>query len=334
MPTVRLLGPVDVMDDHGVVHTPGSPLRCTLLALLALQRCTAINTEVLLDRIWDGRPPASGLRALRFHISRLRSEVGIADLIVTVGSAYRLDANTDLVGLADGLAADTDAGTLAALLATRRGDPFLGASACSVLDHERRRLDELTLTITERFYRCSLADGDTSVIGDLTRLCLDEPVRESLWALLIRAHYQAGNQADALRAATTLRINLRDELGVDPSRELQQLELQILDHDVPHTAPTRGPPRIGSSAASNLRDEEVAPTGLPRRLGDAARSSCVGRQRELEVLEDAWASVAAGRRRLTLVSGEPGIGKTRLVAELASTVEDATIAYGWCDQDT
>ena len=334
MPTVRLLGPVDVIDDHGVVHVPGSPLRCTLLALLALQRCAAIDTEALLDRVWDGQPPASGLRALRFHVSRLRCELGMLDLIVTVGSAYRLDADTDLVRFTSGLAADADADTLAALLATRRGDPFLGASACSVLDHERRRLDELTLTITERLCECRLAEGDTSVIGDLTRLCLEHPVRESLWALLVRAHYQAGNQADALRTVTTLRINLRDELGVGPSPGLQQLELQILDHDVPRTTPIRGTPRIDASAASTLHDEKVVPASLPRRLVDAARSSCVGRECELAVLRDAWASVSAGRRRLALVSGEPGIGKTRLVAEWASTAEDATIAYGWCDQDT
>ena len=333
MPTVRLLGPIDVIDDHGVVHTPGSPLRYTLLALLALKPCMLVDAEALLDRVWEGRAPASGLRALRFHISRLRSELGVADLIVTVGSAYRLDADTDLAGLADGLAADTDADTLAALLATRRGDPFLGASACSVLEHERRRLDELTLTITERLHRHRLAENDTSIIGDLTRLCLEHPVRESLWALLIRAHYLAGNQADALRTAATLRINLRDELGVDPSRELQQLELQILEHDLPDTAPTRDSLRIDSSA-STLHDEEVTPASMPRRLVDAARSSCVGRECELGVLQDAWASVTAGRRRLVLVSGEPGIGKTRLVAELASTTEDATIAYGWCDQDT
>ena len=82
------------------------------------------------------------------------------------------------------------------------------------------------------------------------------------------------------------------------------------------------------------REEEVAAVWLPRRLVDAGRSSCVGRERELELLQDAWASVTTGRRRLALVSGEPGIGKTRLVAELAATAEDSTIAYGWCDQDS
>lgn len=297
MPTVRLLGPVDVIDDHGVVHTPGSPLRCTLLALLALQPRSVVDSEALLDRIWDGRPPASGLRALRFHISRLRSELDIADLIVTVGSAYRLDATTDLVRLADGLAADTDADTLAALLATRRGDPFLGASGCSVLDHERRRLDELTLTITERLHQHSLAADDTSVIGDLTRLCLEHPVRESLWAVLIRAHYQAGNQADALRAVTALRINLRDELGVDLSRELHRLELQILDHDVSHTAPTGEvpPSRTVAALAGNL----------PHPL-----DSFIGRSEELGVLSGLIAA-----HRLVTVVGVGGMGKTRLVIE-------------------
>ncbi len=303
MPTVRLLGPVDVIDDDGVVYTPGSPLRCTLLALLALQRCTAVDTEALLERIWDGRPPASGLRALRFHISRLRSEVGIADLIVTVGSAYRLDANTDVVRLADGLTGDADADSLAALLATRRGDPFLGASACSALEHERRRLDELTLSISERLYEHSLAEGDTSVIGDLTRLCLLHPVRESLWALLIRAQYQAGNQADALRTAAKLRINLRDELGVDPSREVQQLELQILDHDVPQlhqwiddSVPTGG---VAPGNLPRLQDESVGDfAALQRRVSNLAQMSVV------------------------TLTGSGGVGKTRAAIEVGWLVVD------------
>ncbi len=327
MPTVRLLGPVDVIDDDGVVHTPGSPLRCTLLALLALQPGTALDAETLLDRIWDGRAPASGRRALRFHVSRLRAELGVADLVVTVGSAYRLDANTDLARLDDGLAADSDADALAALLATRRGDPFLGASTCSALEHERRRLDELTLTITERLYQRSLADYDTSVIGDLTRLCLNHPVRESLWVLLIRAHYQAGNQADALRTAATLRINLREELGVDPSRELQQLELQILDHDVPPTGNHERHPRHnfgstlntaagvvaegqGGQLLRSLRTVDVVPGNLPLQS-----SSFVGRDRDVATIVD-----AVGGHRVVTLFGVAGVGKTRLAVQSAATL--------------
>jgi len=96
MPLVRLLGPVDVIDDAGVVHVPVSPRRRTLLALLALDSGRVVAADQLLDRVWDGAPPESGVRALRFHVSRLRAEVEVEDLIVTVGSGYRLDADTDM----------------------------------------------------------------------------------------------------------------------------------------------------------------------------------------------------------------------------------------------
>ena len=65
------------------------------------RRSQRSTSRVSSTRIWDGRPPASGLRALRFHISRLRAELGIADLIVTVGSAYQLEVSTDLLELVD-----------------------------------------------------------------------------------------------------------------------------------------------------------------------------------------------------------------------------------------
>ena len=96
MTMVRLLGPVEVLDDDGVVHAPRTPLRRTLLALLALEAGKVVEPDSLIDRIWDGTPPESGLRALRFHLSRLRKEVAVDDLIVTVAGGYRLDADVDV----------------------------------------------------------------------------------------------------------------------------------------------------------------------------------------------------------------------------------------------
>lgn len=96
MAVVRLLGPVDVVDSTGEVHAPGSPVRATLLAVLGLDGGRVVEAERLLDVAWDGEPPASGLRALRFHISKLRADLGIDELIVTVGSGYRLDATSDI----------------------------------------------------------------------------------------------------------------------------------------------------------------------------------------------------------------------------------------------
>ncbi len=231
MPQVRLLGPVDVIDDNGASHAPGSPLRRTILSLLALRGRTVLNAERLLDVAWDGGPPGSGRRALHFHISRLRAELGIDDLIVTVGSGYRLEADVDVDDVVIALEQPDDIDRLATSLARWRGEPLLGTSPCIALDHERRRLDELRLAAAERLHRARVQSGDTDVIADLDRLCLDHPVRESLWAILVTAQYRAGNQADALRSLTTLRLNLRDELGVDPSTEIRDLELRVLEHD-------------------------------------------------------------------------------------------------------
>jgi predicted ATPase len=152
------------------------------------------------------------------------------------------------------------------------------------------------LTITERLFRCRLARNDATIIGDLTRLCLDHPVRESLWAVLIRAHCQAGNQADALRAATRLRVNLRDELGVVLSDELRQLEQQILDHDpeLRRSHPLRTPPteRIGNRPAE--------------------RTPLIGRDRDLTTVCE-----LLDRHRLVTLTGVGGIGKTRLALDAA-----------------
>ncbi|MCY7298197.1 MAG: AAA family ATPase, partial [Ilumatobacteraceae bacterium] len=79
---------------------------------------------------------------------------------------------------------------------------------------------------------------------------------------------------------------------------------------------------------------DVEPDWLPRRLADVSARSCVGRDAELDVLRVAWNAVTGGRRQLALIVGEPGIGKTRLVAELARTAHDAVVAYGWCDQES
>jgi DNA-binding SARP family transcriptional activator len=72
MVLVRLLGPVDLIDGAGTVRSPSSELRRTLLALLALRAGEVVSSDRLMEDLWDGEPPESGLRALRFHVSRLR----------------------------------------------------------------------------------------------------------------------------------------------------------------------------------------------------------------------------------------------------------------------
>jgi class 3 adenylate cyclase len=80
---------------------------------------------------------------------------------------------------------------------------------------------------------------------------------------------------------------------------------------------------------------DAAPAALPARLAEVVqRGACVGRERDLDHLLTTWKTAGAGTRALCLIAGEPGIGKTRLAAELAaSVVDDATVAHGWCDED-
>ena len=124
MSVVRLLGPIDVLDDAGEAHVPGTPLRRTLLALLAVEAGRTVDSERLMELAWDGDPPESGLRALRFHISKLRADLP-EGVITTVGSGYCLGADTDVGRAENALQGGSD---LATALDLWRGDPLAEAS--------------------------------------------------------------------------------------------------------------------------------------------------------------------------------------------------------------
>ena len=124
------------------------------------------------------------------------------------------------------------AGAYAAALAWWRGPPFGDLAAHDGLRAEAVRLDELRLTVTEEWVECRLAaGGDAALVGDLEGLTALHPLRERFWRQLMVALYRNGRQADALRRAGELRSHLRDELGLNVSAALRELEQQVLtDH--------------------------------------------------------------------------------------------------------
>jgi predicted ATPase/DNA-binding SARP family transcriptional activator len=308
---VRLLGPIDVVDDTDSAHAPGSALRRTLLAVLALHTGQVLSPDWLLEHVWDAEPPSSGVRALRFHISQLRKEIGSSDLIETVAGGYRLTANRDQV---DALNIDerarearrsndphTAAEQFDAVLAMWRGTPFIDCAPCAALDDEGARLDGLHLTIVEEHLQARLDSGaGREVIADLIRATSQHPLREGLWAMLMTAQYRAGQQAAALRSYEQLRTLLADSLGLDPSIELQDLQRRLLQHD-----PTLAP--------DVTVDSDGQPTEAPRtrhRLPVPAAA-----------LIDSTDQVGTAKRllrshRLVTLTGAGGIGKTRLAVEL------------------
>jgi predicted ATPase/DNA-binding SARP family transcriptional activator len=303
MVRVRCLGSVEATDGSGAVCSIDSALRRTLLSLLAIHAGQVMTADWLLEHAWDGAPPESGLRALRFHVSRLRKELHDGDLIETRPGGYRLALVPEQV---DALAVEqlTNSARLQPsprvaarmyeeALALWRGTPFADAAPCAYLDDEAARLGELHLMITEGYFKVRLDSGDaTELVADLIRATTQHPLRESLWASLITAQYRAGLQADALRSYEQMRSMLADALGLDPSSELQDLQRRVLQHDL---GPTQAD-TAGRRVRHNL------PTLVTPLIDSSDRMASV-----IGLLQD---------HRLVTLTGAGGVGKTRMAVEL------------------
>ena len=241
-----------------------------LLALLALHRGQPIGAERLIDALWEDGQSANPANALQAQIGQLRRTLG-ATTIVTTEAGYALaiapgDIDADRFGelVAEGRrlfddGEDESASTaLGEALRLRRGDALAEFAYAGFADAERAHLDELTVVAFEARIGADLSLGrHGEVIGELEALCRQHPLRERLWELLITALYRDGRQAEALRAYADVRDRLVDELGIDPSGALQELEARVLAQDptLAATVPTalRGP--AAPTLVGNLREQ-------------------------------------------------------------------------------
>ncbi|MEV0696980.1 BTAD domain-containing putative transcriptional regulator [Saccharopolyspora sp. NPDC050389] len=319
--TFGVLGSLEAVDVHGPVDLKG-PLHRAVLARLLIARGRVVPLNRLIDDMWD-EPPESAVSTIRTVVSGLRRALepdrpprAPARLLVTAAPGYALRAASGSVDAwrfeaavgdsASRLAAGRFEAALSGLdeaLALWRGPALAEFDDRAWARHEISRLDELRLLAVERRAQAALALGRAAeTVPDLEGQVAEHPWRETAWQLLALALYRSGRQGDALGVLREARKVLATELGVDPGRDLQRLEADILSQ-APHLSAAPIP-------------TEAPATGIEQPI--------VGRAAELAQLAAAAAG-ARDRLGLALISGEAGAGKTAL----AETLTGELAAAGW-----
>jgi DNA-binding SARP family transcriptional activator/streptogramin lyase len=233
----RLLGPFEVVSGGRPVELGGVRQR-SLLALLVLHRGEALSAERLSDELW-AESAAASTKTVQVYVSRLRKVLG--DGVIATGPAgYRLEAAPGSVDV-DRFEQLVGDGRYRQALALWRGAPLSDLAGEEFAQREIARLEELRLSAFEQLFAAELERGKASeLVPELEALVRSQPLRERLRAQLMLALYRAGRQADALAAYREARTLFRNELGLEPGPQLQELERKILNHD-PGLAAPRAP---------------------------------------------------------------------------------------------
>ena len=339
----RILGPLDALVDDRAVALGGRHQRAVLAILLAYAN-EVVPVERLIDGIWDEQPPETAANVVQGYVSQLRKLVG-RDTIVTRGRGYAVLAPHGALDLhrferdADAGAAEHAAGrpasavaALGAALALWRGPALSDVADLPAVRPIAARLDELRLAALERRIDAEIDCGRAAeAAAELDALIAAHPLRERLRALQMLALYRSGRQADALAAFRAARAALVEELGLEPSAELQALERAILQQDPGLTAPPDGAP--SAAAAGTVLAAALDIAALPmmaalggplaaRRGGELLLASTVASSallgavtRELRAASSGLEARGVAARAAAFTSITPGMDVARLARE-------------------
>ena len=321
-----ILGPFEVADDQGRVLALGGFKQRSVLAILLLRAGQVVSTDELIDEVWGERPPTTAAKTVQVYVSSLRKVLGDG-VLITRARGYVLevgdgevDADRFRVLAAEGARAlragelRSGADRLREALGLWRGAPLAEFTYERFAQSAISRLEEGRLAALEERIDVDLALGEhRGLIGELEVLVREHPLQERLRGQLMLALYRAGRQADALAVYRELSGLLRDELGLEPSKALQDLERSILQHDA-----SLGPPAGERSGRPLAR----AASGRGR-VSEPGAGGLVEREGELAAIGGLVDAALAGSGRLLVVDGAAGVGKTRLLEEASRAAGEA-----------
>jgi predicted ATPase/DNA-binding SARP family transcriptional activator len=316
---VRVLGPLQLGGEGSLLRS--GRLR-RLLAALLIHHGTVVSVNRLEHLLWAEHPPAEPASALQTLVWRLREAVRAAGCdsairVLTTAPGYVLQVDGEqvdavrferLVRAAAAQPPEQAAVLLEEGLSLWRGRAYAEFCDDEFARVEAGRLEELRLAAVSDSVDAAIAIGRSEhALGRLEALVAADPLRERPRAQLMRVLHELGRSGDALQAFHDYRELLAEELGLDPSRQLRDLQAAILRRD---QEPSRAPPVIAPPGpVGNLRWEL---TDLIGRAGDAAT-----------------ALAALDAARVVTLTGVGGVGKTRLALQVAADAQARHPAGTW-----
>ncbi|MGH3507057.1 MAG: BTAD domain-containing putative transcriptional regulator, partial [Nocardioidaceae bacterium] len=326
---IGVLGPLRVRLSGALLPVAGARRR-GIVSALAMADGQPVTAERLAHVLLGDNGARANVATMRTYLSKLRAELGsAAERLQTVDGGYVLDLDADefdvrrfraLLGAARGasnpqLRLETADGALALW----RGDPLVDLRDSAWGQAEIRALTSAWLEARKLRATAQLDLGDhVSVAAELEPVLAANPHREDLAGMLMVALYRSGRQAEALMLYPRLRDRIVSELGVEPGPALVDVHRAILRHD-PALA-------TGTGHAVTAIRQQPTPGPMPQRgvhrTTGRDQFPLAGREPELMLLETALHTAQQGRPGMILVTGEAGIGKSRLGQEflaLAST---------------
>lgn len=280
--SLALLGELRLHVDDVEVLTL-SPKARALVASLALRRGEAVSVARLNEELWPELSPDRAKRVVQVRVAEIRKLLSVTStprLLESVASGYRLTIDADAVdanrftALLDDAQRCTEVGDslgtvtkLRAALGLWRGTALADTQSSLYLEAEAARLEELRLSAIEDRVEAELADGcHHRLVPELRSLVATYPLRERLWVQLVMALYRSGRQTDALRACSSVRRLLGEEVGLEPGPALRAVEAAVLAQDPTLTwQPQSGSARLvvpdpfEGPAAESALDVEAPP---------------------------------------------------------------------------